>query len=90
MEWIDSTSLQYAYQDFLGQWQYFTRLMVSPGLIDRAAQLSWDFGLRGYEATHLASALFLHETLDMEIVLATYDRELWMAAKKSALKFGLI
>ena len=86
MEWIDSTSAQSAYQDYLGQWQYFTRLMVSPGLIDRAAQLSWDFGLRGYDATHLASALFWQESLDMEIVLATYNRELWIAAKKSGIK----
>ncbi|MBW6472778.1 MAG: type II toxin-antitoxin system VapC family toxin [Anaerolineaceae bacterium] len=86
MEWIDSTSAQSAYQDFLGQWQYFTRLTASPGLIDRAAQLSWDFGLRGYDSTHLASALFWHESLDMEITLATYDRELWIAAKKSGIK----
>jgi predicted nucleic acid-binding protein len=86
MEWIDSTSAQSAYQDYLGQWQYFTRLMVSPGLIDRAAQLSWDFGLRGYDATHLASGLFWQESLDMEIVLATYDRELWIAANKSGIK----
>jgi predicted nucleic acid-binding protein len=86
MEWIDSTSAQSAYQDYLGQWQYFTRLMVSPGLIDRAAQLSWDFGLRGYDATHLASALFWQDSLDMEIVLATYDRELWIAANKSGIK----
>jgi predicted nucleic acid-binding protein len=86
MEWIDSTSAQSAYRDFLGQWQYFTRLMVSPGLIDRAAQLSWDYGLRGYDATHMASALFWQDSLDMEIVLATYDRELWIAAKKSGIK----
>lgn len=86
MEWIDSTSAQSAYQDYLGQWQYFTRLMVSPGLIDRAAQLSWDFGLRGYDATHLASGLFWQESLDMEIVLATYNRELWIAANKSGIK----
>ena len=86
MDWINPTSAETTYQDFLGQWQYFTRLMVSPGLIDRAAQLSWDFGLRGYDATHLASALFWQESLDMEIVLATYNRELWIAAKKSGIK----
>ncbi len=86
MEWIDSTSAESAYQDFLGQWHFFTRLMVSPGLIGRASQLSWDFGLRGYDSTHLASALFWQESLDMEIVLATYDRELWNAAKKSGIK----
>lgn len=86
MDWIDSTSAESAYQDFLGQWHFFTRLMVSPGLIERAAQLSWDFGLRGYDATHLASALFWQESLDMEIVLATYDRELWIAANKSSIK----
>lgn len=86
MYWIDSISAQSAYQDFLGQWQYFTRLMVSPGLIDRAAKLSWDFGLRGYDATHLASALFWQESLDMEILLATYDRDLWAASKKSDIK----
>jgi hypothetical protein len=34
----------------------------------------------------MASALFWQDSLDMEIVLATYDRELWIAAKKSGIK----
>ena len=86
MHWIDQLAAETAYRDFFNQWHYITRLMISPVLIERAAQLSLQTGLRGYDATHLASALFWQESLDTEILMATYDKELWAVAKKSGLK----
>ena len=67
-------------------WEYFTRLYVTPLLIERSARLAWDLGLRGYDATHLATALHWQEILESNVVLATYDKELWTAALKSGLK----
>lgn len=81
MQWIDQLAAETAYRDFINQWQYFTRLLISQVLIERASLLSLQFGLRGYDATHLASAKFWQESLDEEILLATYDKELWTVAQ---------
>ena len=81
MQWIDQLAAETAYRDFINQWQYFTRLLISQVLIERASLLSLQFGLRGYDATHLASDKFWQESLDEEILLATYDKELWTVAQ---------
>lgn len=86
MRWINKASAEIAMQDFLIQWEYFTRLYITPPLIARSARLAWELGLRGYDATHLASALNWQETLETNVILATYDKELWTAALKSGLK----
>lgn len=74
-----------AWEQFLGDWSALTRLNVSRQIVDRAAMLVWDFPLRGYDAVHLASALLWQETLETEILLATFDRELWSAARRAGL-----
>ncbi|MCL4273160.1 MAG: type II toxin-antitoxin system VapC family toxin [Anaerolineales bacterium] len=74
-----------AWEQFLGDWPALTRLNVSRQIVDRAAMLVWDFPLRGYDAVHLASALLWQETLETEILLATFDRELWSAARRAGL-----
>lgn len=86
MRWIDKMSAEIAINDFQAHWEYFTRLYVTPLLIERSARLAWDLGLCGYDATHLASALHWQEILENDVVLATYDKELWTAALKSGLK----
>jgi predicted nucleic acid-binding protein len=50
-----------------------------------AGQLAWQDGLRGYDAMHLATALWWHANLGQDLVVATYDRELWRAAKQHGL-----
>ena len=86
LHWIDQLEVETAYRDFINQWQYFTRLLISQVLIERAAQLSLQFGLRGYDATHLASAIFWQESLDEKILLATYGKELWTVAQMIGLQ----
>jgi predicted nucleic acid-binding protein len=73
------------WNQFLEDWSSLSRLNVSRQIIDRAAMLAWDFNLRGYDAVHLASAVLWQETLEVEITLATFDRELWLAANKAGL-----
>lgn len=85
MNWVESGEAENAWQDFLAHWQSFTRLSVTSALAERAARLAWEFGLRGYDAAHLAAALIWQETLEMPATLATYDRELWLAGEKAGL-----
>ena len=66
-------------------WDNLIRLQLTEVLIARAAGLAWEHGLRGYDAVHLATALFWRETLDEAVTVATYDRELWKSAMTSGL-----
>lgn len=85
MEWVDAVEAEHAWEDFLSHWSSFTRITISPALIERASKLAWDQRLRGYEAAHLAAALLWQEVIDTPLTLATFDRELWQAARKSGL-----
>lgn len=71
------------WQDFLDHWQSFTRLRVFAGIIERASEIAWKYDLRGYDSLHLAAALLWQETLGTQIILATFDRELWSAGEKA-------
>jgi predicted nucleic acid-binding protein len=53
--------------------------------VERAEALAWEHGLRGYDAVQLASALTWKESVGEEIVVATFDQQLWDAAKRSGL-----
>lgn len=83
--WVEEQSASRAWKDFLGHWPSFTRIVVSTGIIDRASTFAWEYGLRGYDAMHFASALIWREALASPITLATFDRELWLAAQKSGM-----
>ena len=84
--WVKRKIAMQAWQDFLDHWSSFTRLNISSGTIDRASSLAWEYGLRGYDAMHLACALLWQETLDTQITMATFDRDLWQASKKARLE----
>ena len=70
---------------FRQDWPRLIRIQTSEVLLARAEMLAWDLGLRGFDAVHLASALVWNESLDQEIMFATYDRHLWQAAHSSGL-----
>ena len=74
-----------ALRAFTADWDNLIRLQLTEVLVARAAALAWEHGLRGYDAVHLATALFWRETLDEAVTVATYDRELWKSAKISGL-----
>ena len=80
-----STNPAKAWQDWLDDWSAFDRIEVSPLMIERACVIAWDHGLRGYDSLHLASALLWQESLGLTVTLATFDRDLWDAAKKTGL-----
>jgi predicted nucleic acid-binding protein len=64
---------------FRADWPRLARIQLTEPLLARADALAWDYGLRGYDAVHLASALYWQESLRRPVTLATYDRELWRA-----------
>ncbi len=74
-----------ALQVFSADWNDFVRLQMTEVLMASAASLAWDHGLRGYDAVHLASALFWQDMLGEAVTLATYDRQLWQGGKKAGL-----
>jgi uncharacterized protein len=75
-----------AQRSFTGDWQDLVRVPVTESVVERAETLAWDHGLRGYDAVQLASALTWQESVGTEIVLATFDQQLWEAAPKAGLK----
>ena len=75
-----------AQRRFAGDWPDLVRVPVTEALVERAEGLAWEHGLRGYDAVQLASALTWQESVGEEIVLATFDQQLWEAAKRTGLK----
>jgi predicted nucleic acid-binding protein len=75
-----------AQRSFAGDWPDLVRVPVTEALVERAETLAWDHGLRGYDAVQLASALTWQESVGTEVVLATFDQQLWEAAPKAGLK----
>jgi predicted nucleic acid-binding protein len=69
-----------ALQVFRAQWVDLVRLQLTEVVIARADTLAWEHGLRGYDAVHLAAALFWQETMSEPVRLATFDHQLWQAA----------
>jgi len=85
MQLIAEGATRSAWDNFVHDWPDFTRLKISMPLIERAATLAWDFGLRGYDAMHLSAALAWQDALDERILLATLDRLLWSAGMKAGI-----
>jgi predicted nucleic acid-binding protein len=77
---------QEAQRTFAEDWPDVVRVPVTESLVERAEALAWEHGLRGYDAVHLASALTSQESVGVQIVLATFDQQLWEAAKRAGLK----
>jgi predicted nucleic acid-binding protein len=75
-----------AQRSFVGDWQDLLRVPVTEALVERAETLAWEHGLRGDDAVQLASALTWQESAGEEIVLATFDQQLWDSAKRVGLK----
>jgi len=82
---LEAEEAMAALEAFQGEWESWVRVDLTEVLLGRAAQVAWERGLRGYDAVHLASALFWQEILGETVVLATYDRELWEAARRAGL-----
>lgn len=65
---------------FRQEWPHFIRVQATETVLGRADQVAWEYGLRGFDAVHLAAALLWQEQLNQRVVFATFDRQLWRAA----------
>jgi predicted nucleic acid-binding protein len=75
-----------AQRKLAADWPDLVRVPVSEALVARGEALAWEHGLRGYDSVQLASALTWQESVGHEVVLATFDQQLWDAAKRAGLK----
>ena len=69
-----------ALQVFRSEWGSLVRIQLTESVIARTDDLAWSRGLRGYDAVHLAAALFWQDALAEPVTVATFDRQLWQAA----------
>ena len=74
-----------ALQLFRSQWVDLVRVRVAEAVVARADALSWEYGLRGYDAVHLAASLLWQEGMGEPVTMATFDRQLWEAAQQTGL-----
>lgn len=74
-----------ALQVFRSQWPDIIRVQLTETLVAEADALAWTHALRGYDAVHLASAIFWQETIDEPVTVVTFDRQLWDGARRSNL-----
>ena len=77
---LDDVGGRRAQRRFSREWPDLMRVPVTETLVARAEALAWAHGLRGCDAVQLASALTWQDALGQEIVLATFDRQLWDGA----------
>ena len=75
-----------ALEVFREEWSSLVRIQVTEPLLRRAEGVAWHAGLRGYDATHLAAALFWQEMLGEPVAVATFDRQLWDAARRQGMR----
>ena len=66
---------------FRKDWQDLIRLGMSELLIAHADALAWSYGLRGYDAVHLAAADLWQDALGESVTFAVFDGKLWHAAR---------
>ncbi len=77
---LEEDEARAAQRAFAAHWADIARIPVTEALVSRAETLAWEYGLRGYDAVQLASAVLLQESLGTAVRLATFDRQLWNAA----------
>lgn len=73
-------------RSFSRDWPHLMRLQVTEHLVERAATLAWQHGLRGYDAVHLAAASVWQDALGQPVTLATFDRRLWNTCGQEGLQ----
>ncbi len=83
---LDDVGGRRAQRRFSREWPDLMRVPVTETLVARAEALTWTHGLRGYDAVQLASAMTWQDALGQEIVLATFDRQLWDSARDAGLR----
>jgi predicted nucleic acid-binding protein len=80
--YISPDEAQTAWKAFLDTWPSLVRLAINETIVNQAGTLAFTHGLCGYDAVHLATALNWRDTLDVSMLFATYDQQLWQTGKR--------
>jgi uncharacterized protein len=83
---LDHDGGRRAQRRFSRDWPTLVRVPITEVLVFQAETLAWDHGLRGYDAIHLAAALMWRDSVGREVILVTFDRQLWEAAPEAGLQ----
>lgn len=81
MNWLTRDLAGQLLRVFRAQWADLITVDVTEAVVAQADSLAWEYGLRGYDAVHLASALLWQNGLSETVTLATFDKQLWAAAQ---------
>ncbi|HEY66198.1 MAG TPA: type II toxin-antitoxin system VapC family toxin [Caldilineae bacterium] len=73
------------WKQFLKDWPSLYKIKVHEYVLDKASELAWTYGLRGYDAVHLAVALYWQDVLGEAVTMVSFDRLLWRAAVEAGL-----
>lgn len=85
MQILEQQEARAALVTFRSEWPDLIRLQITEMVVAYADRLSWEYGLRGYDAVHLASALLWQDAMGERITMATFDKQLWRAAEQAGL-----
>lgn len=85
-EIISSTSYRQIIDRLHYDWKRYMIVEISDRLIEAAGELVEEFGLRGFDALHFASALFLQQQTGRPVRAACWDVRLWGALRDSGLE----
>ena len=66
-------------------WDALLKVELAPDVLRSAGDLAEIYGLRGFDAIHLASALWLKARVSAAVDFAVFDRRLAVAADKAGL-----
>lgn len=83
---ITRETAEAARRNFRIDWNDLGEIELSDAVIDRACDLAWGYGLRGYDSVQLAAALAWQEDWDVPLAVATFDTRLWEAAARVGLE----
>ena len=75
-----------ALHTFRANWSRLVRLGITEERVIQADLLTWEYGLRGFDAVHLAVALSWQESSQAPVTFATFGRHLWHAAQAAGLE----
>ena len=74
---LSEAEAEAARKAFRAEWPDYVRVRVTEELVNRAGELAWQHGLRGYDAVQLAAAVVWRDKLGCQVTFATFDRRLW-------------
>jgi predicted nucleic acid-binding protein len=89
MRRIDDADRATAASVFRAEWRLFSIVNVTQPLVEFAAELAETHGLRGFDAIHLASSVFLLQRTQEDVRFLAWDKALLKAAGETGLQANL-